>query len=122
MCERDWRRLEHLRLVSNRGKSVEILSKCIAVATRNGFVGSTLAKAFRGKDALRRTLAQVHRCLKMGELIDLYWSKPKYLPGAYWDFWHHYIPLTNQRNVGIERCARNSCLIRRWKNGLHCFR
>ena len=96
MCERDWRRLEHLRLVSDRGKSVEILSKCIVVARRNGFVGSTLAKAFRGMDALPRTLAQVHRCLKMGSRLICIGPNLKYLPGAYWDFWHHYIPLTNE--------------------------
>jgi hypothetical protein len=37
----------------------------------------------------------------------------KYLPGAYWDFWDHYIPLTEQSlkgmleltGFGIERCT-----------------
>jgi hypothetical protein len=36
----------------------------------------------------------------------------KFLPGAYWDFWDHYVPLTElslkealeSRGFGIERC------------------
>jgi hypothetical protein len=61
---------------------------------------------------LRRTLAEVHRCLKpTGRLIHI-GPNIKYLPGMCWDFWDHYLPLTEQslqevlELVGfeVERC------------------
>jgi SAM-dependent methyltransferase len=64
------------------------------------------------KATLGRTLQQAHRCLKpSGRLICL-GPNIKYLPGKYWDFWDHYLPLTELslseglRNRGfmIERC------------------
>jgi SAM-dependent methyltransferase len=64
------------------------------------------------KATLGRTLEQAHRCLKPpGRLIAL-GPNIKFLPGAYWDFWDHYLPLTELslseglRNRGfvVERC------------------
>ncbi len=46
------------------------------------------------KESLRRTLDQARRCLKPdGRLICL-GPNIKDLPGKYWDFWDHYLPLT----------------------------
>jgi SAM-dependent methyltransferase len=46
------------------------------------------------KEALRATLVEAHRCLKPGGTLICLGPNVKYLPGAYWDFWDHYIPLT----------------------------
>jgi SAM-dependent methyltransferase len=46
------------------------------------------------KSSLARTLAQAFRCLKSGGCLIALGPNIKYLPGAYWDFWDHYLPLT----------------------------
>jgi SAM-dependent methyltransferase len=46
------------------------------------------------KAHVERTVAQAHRCLKPSGLIICLGPNIKYVPGAYWDFWDHYIPLT----------------------------
>ena len=46
------------------------------------------------KDDLRRTLVQAGRCLKAGGRIIALGPNIKYLAGAYWDFYDHYLPLT----------------------------
>ncbi len=40
------------------------------------------------------TVTEAHRCLKQNGLIILLGPNIKYVPGAYWDFWDHFIPLT----------------------------
>ena len=47
------------------------------------------------KESLTRTLAQAHRCLKKGGAIICMGPNIRYLPGAYWDFYDHYLPLTH---------------------------
>ena len=46
------------------------------------------------KVALGRTLDEIHRCLRPGGRLVAMGPNIKYLPGLYWDFWDHYIPLT----------------------------
>jgi SAM-dependent methyltransferase len=46
------------------------------------------------KTAVGRTLDQVHRCLRPGGRFIAMGPNIKYLPGAYWDFWDHYVPLS----------------------------
>jgi len=46
------------------------------------------------KQALARTLREAHRCLKPGGRIACLGPNIRVLPGAYWDFWDHYLPLT----------------------------
>ena len=64
------------------------------------------------KQALARTLSEAVRCLKPdGRLIAL-GPNIKYLPGAYWDFLDHHVPLTEQslsealllEGLHIEKC------------------
>lgn len=47
-----------------------------------------------GKESLRKTLGQAFRCLKPGGLLICMGPNIKYLPGTHWDFWDHYLPLT----------------------------
>lgn len=64
------------------------------------------------KATLGRTLEQARRCLKPGGRLIALGPNIKYLPGAYWDFWDHYLPLTElslgeglrNRGFRIERC------------------
>jgi SAM-dependent methyltransferase len=65
------------------------------------------------KNALGLTLDQIRRCLKPGGRLIAIGPNIKYLPGAYWDFWDHYLPLSEtslgegltNRRFTIERCA-----------------
>lgn len=64
------------------------------------------------KAALGRTLDQARRCLKPGGRLIALGPNIKYLPGAYWDFWDHYLPLTElslrealeNRSFKLEHC------------------
>lgn len=64
------------------------------------------------KSALARTLDQVARALKSGGCLIAMGPNIKFLPGAYWDFWDHYLPLTElslkealeTRGFYIQRC------------------
>lgn len=46
------------------------------------------------KQQLADTLGQAERCLKPGGLLIALGPNIKYLPGTYWDFIDHYVPLT----------------------------
>lgn len=46
------------------------------------------------KEALARTLRQAHRALRPGGRLVALGPNIRLLPGAYWDFWDHYLPLT----------------------------
>jgi SAM-dependent methyltransferase len=48
------------------------------------------------KDALRRTLTQALRCLKPGGRIICLGPNIRFCAGAYWDFWDHFLPLTDR--------------------------
>jgi SAM-dependent methyltransferase len=64
------------------------------------------------KATLGRTLEQAHRCLKPGGRLIAMGPNLRFLPGAYWDFWDHYLPLTDaslcegleNRGFRIEEC------------------
>jgi SAM-dependent methyltransferase len=53
------------------------------------------------KDALRRTLQEARRCLKDGGRIICLGPNIRFLHGAYWDFWDHFLPLTDRSMVEI---------------------
>lgn len=46
------------------------------------------------KTALKRTLRQVHRCLRPGGRLIAMGPNIKFLGGAYWDFFDHHVALT----------------------------
>jgi SAM-dependent methyltransferase len=51
------------------------------------------------KKALRDTLVEAHRCLKPGGRLIALGPNIKYVQGAYWDFWDHFLCLT-EMSVG----------------------
>jgi SAM-dependent methyltransferase len=65
------------------------------------------------KDALGRTLDEAYRCLAPGGHLIAMGPNIKYLHGAYWDFWDHHLPLTedslrealSNRNFKVEKCV-----------------
>ena len=48
------------------------------------------------KEALLATLREANRCLRPGGRIIAMGPNIRYLPGAYWDFFDHYVPLTER--------------------------
>ena len=64
------------------------------------------------KTALGNTLDQVFRCLKPAGRLIAMGPNIKYTGGRYWDFWDHYLPLTETslsegltvRGFEIEQC------------------
>ncbi len=48
------------------------------------------------KDLVDRTLREAFRCLKPGGKIICLGPNIKFVPGAYWDYWDHYIPITEE--------------------------
>jgi len=57
------------------------------------------------KTALRRTLQQAIRCLRPGGRIICLGPNIRFLHGAYWDFWDHFLPLTDRSLVEILALA-----------------
>jgi SAM-dependent methyltransferase len=55
------------------------------------------------KDALERTLLEARRALKPGGRLVAMGPNIKYLPGVYWDYFDHYLPLTELSLVEILR-------------------
>jgi len=47
------------------------------------------------KATLQSTLKQAYRCLKPGGRLICLGPNIKYLNGQYWDFWDHYLPLSD---------------------------
>lgn len=55
------------------------------------------------KASLERTIAEACRCLKPNGLLVCVGPNIKYVPGAYWDFWDHHIPLTEMSLAELLR-------------------
>lgn len=53
------------------------------------------------KASLARTLRQTFRCLKPGGRLICLGPNIRYLHGRYWDFWDHYVPLTDKSLVEV---------------------
>ena len=55
------------------------------------------------KLSLRNTLQEAHRCLKPGGQLIAMGPNIKYVPGSYWDFWDHFLCLTEMSlGEGLE--------------------
>lgn len=48
------------------------------------------------KDHISKTLLEARRCLKPGGHLICLGPNIRYVPGAYWDFWDHYVPMTDR--------------------------
>lgn len=55
------------------------------------------------KPALHRTLDQAFRALRPGGRLIALGPNIRLVPGAYWDFWDHYLPLTERSLAEIGR-------------------
>lgn len=55
------------------------------------------------KAALARTLRQIHRALRPGGLLIAIGPNIRLVAGAYWDFWDHYLPLTERSLAELGR-------------------
>jgi ubiquinone/menaquinone biosynthesis C-methylase UbiE len=47
------------------------------------------------KSSIDLTLKEAYRCLKKGGLMICMGPNIRYLPGLYWDYWDHYVPITD---------------------------
>ncbi len=48
------------------------------------------------RDAIRRTFAEAHRCLRPGGRVVCMGPNIRYAGGAYWDYFDHMVPLTER--------------------------
>ena len=61
------------------------------------------------KSALEKTFLEAHRALKPGGKLIAMGPNIKYLPGAYWDFIDHYLPLTELSILELlKKCGFNN--------------
>ena len=66
-----------------------------------------------GKDQVDKTLEQAFHALKAGGIIICLGPNITYLPGLYWDYWDHFVPITDNSMVEaltlkgfeVERCV-----------------
>ncbi|HPX41753.1 MAG TPA: methyltransferase domain-containing protein, partial [Candidatus Hydrogenedentes bacterium] len=57
---------------------------------------SNFLEHLRKKSLVEQTIEEAVRCLKPGGLMICMGPNVRYLPGAHWDFWDHFIPLTER--------------------------
>lgn len=57
------------------------------------------------KQSIELTVAEAYRCLKINGLLICMGPNIRYLPGKYWDFWDHQIPITD---LSCSELLRNS--------------
>lgn len=73
---------------------------------------SNFLEHLNDKASIFFTISEAYRCLKDQGMIICLGPNIKYVPGAYWDFWDHNIPLTElscaemlkMSNFNIELC------------------
>ena len=53
------------------------------------------------KSNVELTIAEVKRCLKPGGVLIALGPNVRLLPGAYWDFWDHYVPISDRSLVEL---------------------
>ena len=78
----------------------------IPAETLDGVFTSNFFEHLPTKAGLERTLIEAHRCLKRGGRLIALGPNIKYLPGEYWDFFDHYLPLTELSLAEVlEKCG-----------------
>lgn len=57
---------------------------------------SNFLEHLASKELVNKTLEEAFRCLKPGGKMICLGPNIKFVPGSYWDFWDHYIPITEE--------------------------
>lgn len=57
---------------------------------------SNLLEHLRGKEDVERTIAEARRVLKPGGHLIAMGPNIRYVPGDYWDFWDHNVPISDR--------------------------
>jgi SAM-dependent methyltransferase len=57
------------------------------------------------KSALETVIEEAHRTLRVGGKLVCMGPNIRYLPGAYWDFWDHHLPLSDASMVELLRIS-----------------
>lgn len=84
---------------------------------------SNLFEHLRHKECVEKTLTQAFRCLRKGGLMICIGPNIRYLPGKYWVFWDHHIPISAEsicevlrlKGFRIERCVPKFLPYTMWK-------
>jgi len=66
---------------------------------------SNFLEHLTNKQSVEATVVEAHRCLKTGGLMVCIGPNIKYLPGAYWDFWDHHVPMTENSLAELLKMA-----------------
>ena len=61
------------------------------------------------KELVDKTLAEAFRCIKPGGKIICLGPNIKYVKGSYWDYWDHYIPITDE-SMAESLILRGFCI------------
>ncbi len=77
----------------------------IARASLDVIFTSNFFEHLASKDALRSTLEHAHRALRSGGTLVAMGPNIRYVPGAYWDFIDHQIPLSDRSMVEAMELA-----------------
>lgn len=89
------------------GQGVEtILQDCsqpwpIANESIDVIFSSNFFEHLPNKDLLQKTLEEAHRCLKPNGIFICLGPNIRFVGGSYWDFWDHYLPLTDHSMVEV---------------------
>ncbi|HEY6822455.1 MAG TPA: class I SAM-dependent methyltransferase [Burkholderiales bacterium] len=67
----------------------------LADATLDVVFTSNFLEHLPSKEAIDDTLRECRRCLKPGGTMICMGPNIRYVPGAYWDFWDHHVPITD---------------------------
>ncbi len=74
----------------------------LADGTLDAVFTSNFFEHLPDKASLARTLRQTFRCLKPGGRLICLGPNIRFLHGRYWDFWDHYVPLTDISLVEVH--------------------
>ncbi len=67
---------------------------------------SNFLEHLASKNHVEKTLSEAYRCLRKGGRIVLLGPNIRYVDGAYWDFWDHYVPLTEKSLAEVLRLLK----------------
>jgi len=68
----------------------------LADASMNVVFTSNFMEHLPGKDAVEKMIAEVRRVLVPGGSFIALGPNVRFIPGTYWDFWDHYVPISDR--------------------------